>query len=80
MTAVETDTGTLQTGAAMGQSVPRKEDNRLVQGQGMFVDDVKLNAVMVDHRDSFEVSPHEEKPKPSAEQIEANKKKWSWAG
>ena len=28
----------------------------------VFVDDVKLNAAMVDNRDSFEVSPHEEKP------------------
>ena len=46
----------------------------------VFTDDVKLNAAMVDARDSFEVSPHEEKPKPSAEEIEANKKKWSWAG
>ncbi len=24
-----------------GQSVPRKEDRRLVQGQGVFVDDIK---------------------------------------
>ena len=46
----------------------------------MFTDDVKLNAAMLDIRDSFEVSPHEEKGKPSAEEIEANKKKWSWAG
>ncbi len=45
MTAVETETGTLQKGAAMGQSVPRKEDNRLVQGQGVFVDDVKRHGM-----------------------------------
>jgi CO/xanthine dehydrogenase Mo-binding subunit len=31
---------TLQKGA-VGQSVPRKEDRRLVQGQGVFVDDIK---------------------------------------
>ncbi len=29
----------------MGQSVPRKEDNRLVQGQGVFVDDVKRHGM-----------------------------------
>jgi hypothetical protein len=46
----------------------------------VFADDVRLNAAMVDARDSFEVSPHEEKPKPSAEEIEANKKKWGWTG
>ena len=45
MTAVETESGTLQKGAAMGQSVPRKEDNRLVQGQGVFVDDVKRHGM-----------------------------------
>ncbi len=45
MTAVETEAGTLQKGAAMGQSVPRKEDNRLVQGQGVFVDDVKRHGM-----------------------------------
>ena len=28
-----------------GQSVPRKEDRRLVQGQGVFVDDVKAHGM-----------------------------------
>ncbi|MGH3105319.1 MAG: xanthine dehydrogenase family protein molybdopterin-binding subunit, partial [Gaiellaceae bacterium] len=28
-----------------GQSVPRKEDERLVQGQGVFVDDVRRHAM-----------------------------------
>src|SRR5262249_913678 len=41
MTAIETDTGTLQRGHAIGQSVPRREDGRLVQGQGVFFDDIK---------------------------------------
>ena len=41
MTAVETEVGTLQKGSAVGQSVPRKEDRRLVEGQGVFVDDIK---------------------------------------
>ncbi len=45
MTAVETEgTTTLQRGA-VGQSVPRKEDNRLVQGQGLFFDDVKRHGM-----------------------------------
>lgn len=45
MTAVETEPGTLQKGAAIGQSVPRKEDSRLLQGQGVFVDDVKRHGM-----------------------------------
>ncbi len=45
MTAVEIEPGTLQKGAAVGQSVPRKEDRRLVQGQGVFVDDVKRHGM-----------------------------------
>ena len=45
MTAVEIEPGTLQKGAAIGQSVPRKEDRRLVQGQGVFVDDVKRHGM-----------------------------------
>ena len=45
MTAVETEAGTRQQGGAMGQSVPRKEDNRLVQGQGVFVDDMKRHGM-----------------------------------
>ena len=28
-----------------GQSVPRKEDKRLVQGQGVFIDDIKRHAM-----------------------------------
>ena len=30
-----------ETGTFVGQSIPRKEDGRLVQGQGVFVDDIK---------------------------------------
>ena len=46
----------------------------------VFADDTKLNYAMLDGARQFEVSPHEEKPKPSAEEIAANKKKWGWAG
>ena len=45
MTAVETEPGTLERGAAIGQSLPRKEDNRLVQGQGVFFDDIKRHGM-----------------------------------
>jgi 2-furoyl-CoA dehydrogenase large subunit len=45
MTAVETEgTTTLQKGFA-GQNVPRKEDRRLVEGQGLFFDDVKRHGM-----------------------------------
>ena len=29
----------------IGQSIPRKEDQRLVQGEGVFVDDVKRHGM-----------------------------------
>ena len=46
MTAVETEgtTTTLQKGF-VGQNVPRREDRRLVQGQGLFFDDVKRHGM-----------------------------------
>ena len=45
MTAVETEgTTTLQKGF-VGQNVPRKEDRRLVEGQGVFFDDVKRHGM-----------------------------------
>src|SRR5207302_9414389 len=40
---IETDV-TLQKGA-VGQSIPRKEDRRLVQGEGVFFDDVKRHGM-----------------------------------
>ena len=45
MTAVETEAGILQKGLAVGQSIPRKEDRRLVEGQGVFVDDIKRHGM-----------------------------------
>jgi CO/xanthine dehydrogenase Mo-binding subunit len=45
VTTVETEgTTTLQKGF-VGQSIPRKEDKRLVQGQGLFFDDVKRHGM-----------------------------------
>ncbi len=41
MTAIETEATTFQVGHAIGQNVPRREDNRLVQGQGTYFDDMK---------------------------------------
>ena len=42
------ETGAPQRGWA-GQSVPRKEDKRLVQGQGLFVDDMKRHGMGYAH-------------------------------
>ena len=45
MTTVETEgTTTLQKGF-VGQSIPRKEDKRLVQGEGLFFDDVRRHGM-----------------------------------
>jgi 2-furoyl-CoA dehydrogenase large subunit len=44
MTTVETQETVLEKGF-MGQNVPRKEDRRLVEGQGQFVDDVKRHGM-----------------------------------
>ncbi len=46
----------------------------------VFKDDTPLNYKMMEHSDQFEVCPAEEKEKPSAEQIAANKAKWGWTG
>jgi ferredoxin len=46
----------------------------------VFNEDIKLNYKMLEAREQFEVSPHEEKPKPTAEEIAANKQKWGWSG
>ena len=35
----------LEVGYASGKSVPRKEDGRLVQGQGVFADDIKRHGM-----------------------------------
>ena len=35
----------LEVGYASGKSIPRKEDRRLVQGQGIFADDVKRHGM-----------------------------------
>ena len=43
-TTETTGTPTLQKGF-VGQSVPRKEDRRLVEGQGVFFDDVKRHGM-----------------------------------
>ncbi|MGB8351215.1 MAG: hypothetical protein WCE47_12370, partial [Gaiella sp.] len=47
MTTTETETTTTPTiqKGYVGQNVPRKEDRRLVQGQGTFFDDVKRHGM-----------------------------------
>ena len=44
-TETVTEQGTTLQKGAVGQSVPRKEDKRLVQGQGVFFDDVKRHGM-----------------------------------
>ena len=45
----------------------------------VFADDTPLNYKMMEHTDDFEVCKHEQKPKPTPEEIEANKRKWGWS-
>lgn len=45
-----------------------------------FTEDTPLNASMTDHAGDFAVKKHEPKPKPTADEIESNKKKWGWVG
>jgi 2-furoyl-CoA dehydrogenase large subunit len=45
VTTVETSRETTLQKGFVGQSVPRKEDRRLVQGQGLFVDDVRRHGM-----------------------------------
>jgi CO/xanthine dehydrogenase Mo-binding subunit len=44
-TEIVTEQGTTLQKGAVGQSIPRKEDRRLVQGQGVFFDDVKRHGM-----------------------------------
>lgn len=39
-------------------------------------EDTALNQLCDDERDAFETAAHEEKPRPSAEEVAENKKKW----
>ena len=54
MTSVTEPQTTLKKGF-VGQSIPRKEDKRLVQGQGIFFDDVRRHGMGYVH---FVRSPH----------------------
>ena len=45
MTAVETEGTTTLRKGFVGQNVPRREDRRLVEGQGLFFDDVKRHGM-----------------------------------
>ncbi len=44
----------------------------------LFTEDTPLNAKILDLKDQFSVPDVGEKPKPSPEQIEENKKKWGY--
>jgi len=49
------------------------------QVPSVFSDDIALNARMLEAKDEFAVPEVGEKPKPTPEQIEANKKKWGYS-
>ena len=42
--------------------------------------DTALNAKMLECKDEFRVPEVEEKPRPTPEEIEANKQKWGYSG
>jgi ferredoxin len=44
----------------------------------IFNDDIDINAKILDSKDAFSVPEVEEKERPTNEQIEENKKKWSY--
>ena len=44
-TETATEPTTLELGKYQGESIPRKEDRRLVEGQGTFVDDIRRHEV-----------------------------------
>ncbi len=46
----------------------------------VFQDDIALNAKVLDDKDAFVVPEVEEMPKPSTDEIEANKQKWGYSG
>jgi ferredoxin len=52
------------------------EDERVPD---VFTADVKLNASITESKDDFEVPEKVEKPRPTPEQVLANKKKWGYA-
>ena len=59
------------------RSVLVRED---AQVPGVLEEDTALNAKTLDCKDEFRVPEIEEKPKPTPEQIAANKQKWGLAG
>jgi ferredoxin len=46
----------------------------------IFGEDIAINAKIIDFKDQFAVPRTMDKPKPTPEEIEANKRKWGYAG
>ena len=44
----------------------------------VFSEDTALNYKIMEHSDSFAVCEQEEKPKPTPDEVEANKQKWGY--
>ena len=45
---------------------------------GLFHDDTALNYKIIDDKGAFEVCPHEDRPKPTSDELEKNKEKWGY--
>lgn len=48
------------------------------QVPGLFQEDIELNAKITEQKDQFEVPEVPDKPKPTPEQVQENKKKWGY--
>lgn len=46
----------------------------------VFSEDTPLNYAMMKNTGDFEVCKHEQKPRPTADEIAANKSKWQYSG
>jgi ferredoxin len=46
----------------------------------IFQEDISINAKIIDFKEEFSVPDPDEKPKPTPDQVEANKEKWGYGG
>ncbi len=46
----------------------------------VFQEDIQLNYAIMEQMENFEVAQYQKKARPTAEEIEANKRKWGWSG
>lgn len=46
----------------------------------VFQEDTQLNYAIMEQMENFKVAQYQKKAYPTAEEIEANKRKWGWSG